>query len=161
MHAIESGRTIDHKIEITTAVSNFLSFDETGNYEKVKKHGDAALIEFTNSDNFHYNILKEDLRLLFKREIAPTVSPELISYFKVLGSGLSSLNDIQRCACLVALEVHSEVMIKSLWGSLLILFPDYSGSNLMYFYLHVGGENPAERYHVEMTENMIQRITRI
>lgn len=79
-------------------------------------------------------------------------------YFIQLSNALSSLNDLQRCSALVALEVHSEIMIQALWDSIATAFPEIEKDYLEYFRLHVGGESAAEKYHVLMTEKMIKEI---
>src|SRR5688500_13545119 len=43
LNCIFSGRQIDKKIEITTAVSSFLALDETGSYVKLVEGGHEAL----------------------------------------------------------------------------------------------------------------------
>lgn len=155
---IFSGRPIDKKIEITTAISAFLSFDETGNYNKVVKGGHEALPSILDTSDFHSNMLRRDLKMLFKKEISPVHKEYLKNYFVELSDGLSNIDDVKRCAALVALEVHSEIMIQSLWESIMNVFPDIEKNSLIYFYLHVGGDNPAEQYHVAMTEMMINEV---
>ena len=43
----------------------------------------------------------------------------------------------------------------SLWNSLSGIFTNIEKNDLKYFYGHVGGDDPAESYHVKMTEEMI------
>jgi hypothetical protein len=158
LNCIFSGRKIDKNIEITTAISSFLSLDETGSYMKLMEGGHEALPDILDTSNFHSNILRRDLKFLFGKNIEPVHTSQLKYYFVQLSEGLSSLDDLQRCACLVALEVHSEIMILALWNSIHKAFPEVDKDKLEYFYLHVGGNNPAEQYHVEMTERMIDEI---
>jgi hypothetical protein len=157
-NCIFSGREIDRNIEITTSVSSFLSFDETGSYDKVVNGGHKVLPNLLDTSNFHSNMLRRDLKFLFKKDVKPIHNLYLKSYFINLSKGLSNIDDIQRCAALVALEVHSEIMILALWDSVMRVFPEVERNTLEYFFLHVGGENPAEKYHVEMTELMIKEI---
>ncbi|AYQ31028.1 hypothetical protein [Runella sp. SP2] len=158
LNCVFSGRPIDRKIEITTAVAAFLSFDETGNYNKVIAGGHEALLSLLDTSDFHSNMLRRDLKLLFGKDISPTHNSYLKYYFVQLSKGLSNIDDVQRCAALVALEVHSEIMILSLWDSVMQVFPEIERNKLEYFYLHVGGDNPAEKYHVAMTEQMINEV---
>lgn len=155
---IFSGRPIDRKIEITTAISSFLSFDETGNYNKVVAGGHEALPSILDTSDFHSNMLRRDLKMLFGKEIAPVHNDYLKNYFVELSNGLANIDDIKRCAALVALEVHSEIMIQTLWDSIMKAFPEADRNRLVYFFLHVGGDNPAEQYHVAMTEMMINEV---
>jgi hypothetical protein len=158
LNCVFAGRPIDKKIEITTAISAFLAHDETGSYVKLISGGHAALPEILDTSDFHSNILKRDLKLLFGKDIEAVHTDKHKYYFVQLSAGLSNIDDIQRCACLVALEVHSEIMISTLWESIHRVYPSFDKNMLEYFYLHVGGENPAEKYHVLMTEGMISEI---
>lgn len=158
LNCVFSGRELDKKIEITTAISSFLALDETGSYVKLIEGGHEALPQILETSNYHSNILKRDLKLLFGKEVKPVQTDKHKYYFVQLADGLSSLDDLQRCACLVALEVHSEIMILTLWNSIMRVFPSVEKNKLLYFYLHVGGDNPAEKYHVAMTEKMIAEI---
>lgn len=158
MNCVFSGRPIDKKIEITTAISSFLALDETGSYVKLIAGGHEALPEILDTSNYHSNILRRDLKFLFDKEVKPVQTDKHKYYFVQLSDGLASLDDLQRCACLVALEVHSEIMILTLWDSIMKVFPSAEKNKLEYFYLHVGGDNPAEKYHVAMTEKMISEI---
>ena len=156
-NCIREGRVIDKKIEATSSVSIFLSWDESGSYNKTKLLGDKALPLILNSDEFHANILKSDLRKIFKKEIVPYYSKNVAAYLKEIASALSNTNDLKRCAALLAFEIHAEIVSKVLWDKIVEIFPYIQKHELAFFELHVG-ENPAEELHVEMTKSMIKIV---
>jgi hypothetical protein len=78
-------------------------------------------------------------------------------YLVRLLDDLADLDPVKRCAAMVAFERHAGTMIEALWESLAKLFP-VSKDALVYFKVHVGGDDPAEPYHVAMTARMIERL---
>ncbi len=58
---------------------------------------------------------------------------------------------------MVAFENHADIMIDSFWYSLSSLY-NMNKDSLIYFKVHVGGSDPAEPYHIEMTERMVSEI---
>ena len=58
---------------------------------------------------------------------------------------------------MVAFENHAGIMIDSFWHSLSNLY-NINKDSLIYFKVHVGGSDPAEPYHIEMTERMVSKI---
>jgi len=80
---------------------------------------------------------------------------ETKEYLKRLEYGLSTFDPVTRVANMVAFEKHAGIMIDSLWNSITSLFSTNKES-LSYFYTHVGGDDPAEAYHIQMTKRMIQ-----
>lgn len=154
---LDEGQAIDTAIEITTAVGAFLVADETG-INAVLAKGIQSLPEILDTNgNFHANLLRSDLRRLFRTEVSPNYDAETRIYLKRLFEGLASSDTVERCAEMVAFESHAGRMIEALWGSLAHLFPDVEKDELEYFRVHVG-ENGAEPFHQEMTARMIERL---
>ena len=48
-------------------------------------------------------------------------------------------------------------MIDALWTTVAILFKSEK-EKLLYFRMHVGGPDPAEKYHVALTRRMISEV---
>lgn len=156
---LASGKPIDRDLEVTTIVGNFLSWDETGGLHALLRKKMAGVSDILNTDvNFHSNILQRDLDTIFGHSVIPKYSENTRLYLEELLENLSSADAVERCATMVSFEIHANQMITSLWGTLITTFPDFSKSDLRYFFMHVGGDDPAEKYHVEMTEKMISII---
>ena len=62
-----------------------------------------------------------------------------------------------RCATMVAFEAHAQAMIDSLWDSIVRVY-QVEANSLTYFRIHVGDDDPAEKYHTEVTERMIHLL---
>lgn len=119
----------------------------------------AGVSDILNTDvNFHANILKRDLHTIFGHSVIPKYGENTRLYLENLLENLSSPDAVERCATMVSFELHANQMIVSLWRTLTNTFPGFSKNDLRYFYMHVGGDDPAEKYHVEMTEKMISII---
>ena len=158
LDAMERNQDIDIKFEYTAVVGNFLCWDETGGHAIVRHYGNRGLAKILDTrQNFHSNILKDDVKRMVGVELKPMYSVKTASYLKTLLNGLESLNHIRRCAFMVAFENHAGIMIDSLWSSLVKLYK-IDKDCLLYFKTHVGGEDPAEPYHIEMTERMVSEI---
>ncbi|HMT27288.1 MAG TPA: hypothetical protein PKD96_03215 [Candidatus Absconditabacterales bacterium] len=158
MDCIMKNKDVPVEIEITSVVGNFLCWDETGGHFVVGREGNAGLSKILDVEKYyHSHLLKTDIKYLMNHEINPDYSLVTQAYLKKLYEGLSSKNHVNRCACMVAFEQHAGVMIQSLWDSLTKLF-DIPKERLIYFAVHVGGDDPAEIYHEEMTHQMIQKI---
>lgn len=156
--AMENNQDMDKRFELTSVVGNFLCWDETGGHAIVRHFGNSGLSKILNTEKtFHANMLREDINTLVGKKAAPNYSKVTVSYLKNLLEGLESLNHIRRCAYMVAFENHAGIMIDSLWHSLSKCY-NTPKDNLIYFKVHVGGSDPAEPYHIEMTERMVSEI---
>lgn len=155
---MENNKDIPEHVELTTVVGNFLCWDETGGLYPTMAMKLKALPKILETNRFHSNILKRDCYTLFKKEIKPNYTNHTKSYLIKLYNLLSSNCPITRVASMVSFENHANVMISSLWNSISLAFPIIEKHKLTYFNLHVGGADPAEKYHVEMTNNLISKI---
>lgn len=108
----------------------------------------------TSKDSF---LFREDLKRMGLIDPQPSYAIPTINYLKQLSADLSSSDHVHRCAAMVAFEMHAESMISALWGSLseIVNLPK---NELVYFKVHVGGDDPAEEYHKQMTQKMIARL---
>jgi hypothetical protein len=158
--AIEANRDIPRHVELTSVVGNFLCWDETGGHNLVLKSGNAALPHILETERFHSNLFRKDVSKLLGRPIQPNYSPTTKLYLHQLYRGLSSNDAVVRCAHMVAFELHAAEMIEALWTTLVRTF-DVRADDLEYFRAHVGGDDPAERYHGEMTSRLISELVPI
>ena len=150
---------IPKEVEITSVVGNFLSWDETGGLYITLRKKMSGISNILNTEkNFHFNHLKKDMLMLFDKPVTPHYTPITKKYLDLLYSGLSDVNHVTRCAAMVSFESHANQMISALWGSVAKLHPTIEKESLQYFYEHVGGDDPAEAYHVKMTEEMVDLI---
>lgn len=160
-HAMERNEPIPEHVEITFAVGSYLVWDELGCWDRTRDGGPEALPEILDTRDtlrgFHVNRLRADLRALFGEELQPDFDPLTCAYLRALLDGLSSLDPVERCAWMVSFESHATPMIEALWGSLEGLSPSPRES-LRYFSTHVGGDDPAEARHRDMTERMLDRV---
>lgn len=155
---ITNDKQVNPANEVTTSVLSFLAWDETGGQQVVREFGEHALYRILESNNYHSRILVTDLQKLLGKTISPVYEKYTIDYFKQLLDSLSDLDDIKRCASIVAFEMHAEQVIIALWNSVDKIFPSIDKHTLKYFELHVGELNPVEEYHVEMTTKMVEMI---
>lgn len=150
---------VDKAIEVTSVVGNFLTWDETGGHYLVQEYGNDGLTKMLDTNKyFHANLLRKDWMKLFGEDVPPNYSETTKRYLEDLYDGLSSIDEVERCAAMIAFESHAELMITSLWNSLSNIFPDIPQNDLFYFYVHVGGDDPAEEYHVMMTNQMLEEL---
>jgi hypothetical protein len=155
---LENGVPINREVEITTVVGSFLVWDETGGNHILSTGGIPALPRILETGtNFHANLLSKDLRRMFNTDIEPAYTPETKEYLIRLFEGLANPDAVERCAWMVAFEMHAGRMIEALWESLSKLF-DMPKDELTYFHIHVGGDDPAEPHHVAMTAKMIEAL---
>jgi hypothetical protein len=155
------GEDMPPEYEMTTAVMNFLCWDETGGHQAILEQGQPGLPNILETqDRFHANLLKKDLAQIFGREIKPCYSMLTQQYLIDLFNGLASLNSIQWVAAMVAFERHAQQMIEALWTGLSLKL-SINKDNLFYFKIHVGGDDPAEAYHVDLTFQMIENIVKL
>ncbi len=155
--AIHRNRDLPRDVELTSVVANFICWDETGGHSRVLQGGNAALPSILNTENFHSKLFKRDAWRLLGRAVQPNYSATTSRYLRALYHGLSSRDPIMRCAYMVAFELHAAAMIQALWTTLVRTF-DARSNDLEYFQLHVGGEDPAEKYHGEMTSRLISEL---
>lgn len=161
IQAIENNSDIEKEFELTSVVGNFLCWDETGGHAVVRRFGNSGLPEILNTSKFfHSNMLRDDIKNLLGKSVSPKYSNAVSKYLKELLIGLESFDHITRCAYMVSFENHAGIMIDALWDSLSNLFK-VDKNELLYFKIHVGGEDPAEPYHIQMTERMVTEIVNL
>lgn len=156
---MEKNRDIPEHVELTTVVGNFLSWDETGGLNLTLASGLKALPRLLETKRFHTNLLKKDCEILFGYLVKPDYSSITQAYLRDLYKGLADLCPVTRVANMVAFEAHANKMIDSLWQSVVKQF-NIDKNKLPYFAIHVGGDDPAEPYHVAMTQALIEKIVK-
>lgn len=156
MQAIDNNHDVDHAAELTLVAGLFLCFDEAACLYPLIAKGLKALPDLCKTKRFHSNLLKKDMNLLFNKDIPPNYSPITKHYLKNLYLGLSSIDHLERVSAMVSFEMHADAMIKLLWNNLCENFT-VERKKLTYFNLHVG-DNPAEIYHVQMTQSIVEKI---
>lgn len=156
--AIRRRRPVAEDRAVTAAVGTFLASDEFGVKYVLARYGNEGLPKILDTgEHFHSSLLQEDTVRLFGKPVPPAYTDTTGMYLLRLLDDLSDLDPVRRCAAMVAFERHAGHMIESLWESLARLFP-VSKDELVYFKVHVGGDDPAEPYHVAMTGRMIERL---
>jgi hypothetical protein len=146
-------------LEITSSIASFLVWDEFGGHPLTKKYGDEGLRYLTSVDrNFHSNLLRRDIELLVGKTVEPKQSAVTTKYLDELYDGLSNGSSNHNVAHMVAFEKHASDMIEAMWSAIHRVFGVPKDSKLKYFYEHVGGDSPAEAFHVEMTRKMIGHL---
>jgi hypothetical protein len=58
---------------------------------------------------------------------------------------------------MLGFEMHANDMITALWESISTRY-QVNKNKLAYFHTHVGGDDPAEAYHVLMTSELIKKL---
>jgi hypothetical protein len=148
------------EVEITSVVANFLTWDETGGNYVMLKHGISGLDKILQTrKRFHANHLRNDITVLLGKAAVPQYSHATTTYIDMLFHDFSSPEHVRRLAYIVAFEHHASKMLAALWESLAAQF-SINKDELSYFRIHVGGDDPAEPYHVEMTASMIDSIVK-
>jgi hypothetical protein len=146
----------NRNVEITSAIGSFLVWDEFGGYLLSRKHGDEGLLHLTKTGgNFHSNLLRADIEKVLGKPIEPKWSAASDEYLNALLDGLSDERDSRNVACMIAFEKHAHVVIEAVWDAINRIFGIPKDSRLKYFYEHVGGDAPAEEFHIEMVQRMI------
>lgn len=158
-NCMENNQDVEEAFEVTSIVGNFLCWDETGGLYPTIAQGLKALPRLLETHRFHANVLKKDMQLMLGDNLSPDYSPVTSTYLKKLYVMLASLDHIERAATMIAFEQHAEIMITALWGSLAKHF-NVEPNKLGYFNMHVGGDDPAEVYHVQMTQKMVEKIVK-
>ena len=154
---LAKGELIPDSCQATSVVGAFLSWDEFGGHYKMLNGGLPALPTILDTSSFHANILKKDIKQISPESLNYTYSPVTQDYLKKLQLGLSSEDPVERVAYMVSFERNAEKMISGLYDSLKILF-SLSSQKLAYFEAHVGGDDPAEAYHIETTTRLIAGV---
>lgn len=148
---------IPESCQATSVVGAFLCWDEFGGHYKMLRGGIPALPTILETKSFHANILKEDIKLFSPNSLNLSYSQVTADYLLKLQSGLSSENPVERVAFMVAFERNAEKMIMGLYDSLKNLY-SLKSQKLAYFETHVGGDDPAEAYHIETTTRLIAGV---
>jgi hypothetical protein len=157
-NAIVMNKPIDSRMAKMFSVGAFLSFDETGGNYLLRTKGMKSLHEILEvEENFHSKLLEKDMRRLFKEVVLPDYSSPTKQYLFSLQKSLSSTDLVVRSASMVAFELHAGAMIDALWKTLSNLY-EIDRSKLTYFNIHVGGNDPGEKYHQETTQEMIRQV---
>lgn len=156
-HYIENNQDIPRDAEITAVVGAFLTWDETGGHSVILREGNRGLPKILDTNQFHANLLRNDIRTILGKDISPAFSPTTKEYLQKVYYGLSNLDYIDRVANMVAFESHAATMIDSLWKSLIGSY-NVQKEKLVYFNTHVGADDPAEEYHKDMTARMISEL---
>ena len=158
-NAMKKNQSVPPDVEATSVVGNFLCWDETGGNQLMRERGFSALPEILKThDLFHSHLLRKDLLALFgARKITPDYSPDTRKYLTALLKRLSSLDPVIRASMMAGFETHANDMISALWNAVSKEF-NVAKDDLEYFRTHVGGSDPAEKYHVEMTQKMLQQV---
>lgn len=152
---IRKGDSFTKEDEHTFVVGAFLSFDETGGNYLLRKEGIEALPRLLETHRlFHASLLREDIVALLGEELKPDFSGPTGKYLLNLMKSLGAKDPVERAAAMVAFEMHAGEMIASLWDSLSRLFPEVRKESLAYFETHVGGDDPQEEYHKELTRRL-------
>lgn len=157
LDAIQSNRPIKEDFELTSVIGSFLVWDELGGWYNTVQRGVRGLPHILNTKTFHANILKKDLLNLFGEEVNPAFQGETQKYLFALYQRLASDDSLVRVAAMVSFEQHAERMITELWASVQQAF-QVEKNQLRYFAAHVGGSDPAEAYHVKMTESLMEKV---
>lgn len=156
-HYMDNNQDLSEDVELTSVVGNFLCWDETGGLHVTLARGMKGISRILETRRFHANLLKKDCSMIFGESLAPDYSVVTKTYLTKLFEGLSSLCSITRVAYMVSFENHANRMIQALWDSISQKF-DLDKKRLSYFLTHVGGDDPAEAYHVAMTHELISKI---
>jgi len=156
-HYIDNNLDITNDVEVTAVVGAFLTWDELGGHAIVREHGNPGLPKILDGNNFHSTMLRKDIETILEKKVPPAFSETTKNYLKEISYGLSDVDPVTRVAYMVAFENHAEIMIDSLWNSIVNIY-GVNKDNLIYFKTHVGGADPAEKYHVQMTKKMIEKV---
>ncbi len=156
---ISADSEVTSNLEISSIVGSFLVWDEFGGHQLALKYGNEGLRHIVATKNhFHSNLLRRDLRQLLGHEIVPKWGTSTKRYLGWLFDELSHAEANRNIAAMVAFEKHAHEMIDALWTSLHVLYNVPKDDRLAYFHEHVGGDSPAEAFHVEMTQKMVAHL---
>lgn len=155
--AMSENKGLSREVELMNAVANFLMWDETGGIALNLSESKQRLPDILDLSRLHSELLRTDAEQILGHTIVPQFSPVTRRYLTELYRGLGSTDVVVRCAHMVAFELHAGAMIDALWGSIAAVSA-LPREQLQYFALHVGGDDPAEVYHVEVTQRLIEHV---
>ena len=156
--SLSRDKPITPQVEKTFVAGSFLCWDETGGNYLLQTKGMKALSESLDTrEHFHASLLRKDLAILFQRKVDPDYCDATKTYLTSLMKQLGAEDDLKRGASMVAFETHAEQMIAALWSSLAKISA-IDKEKLIYFQIHVGGDDPAEAHHVALTQRLIREL---
>ncbi|KIM79201.1 hypothetical protein PILCRDRAFT_823787 [Piloderma croceum F 1598] len=134
----------------------FICWDECGGNYLLQKEGIQSLPKILSTGRFHCNMLRSDIRPIFKEDLKPNYSQVTTTYLKGLYERLASHDPVVRASMMVAFEIQGAHMIESLGKALVATYN--LEEDLSYCQAHVGGDDPLEVYHVAMTKKLLSTI---
>lgn len=152
--AMNANGGVPEHIELMNAVANMLTWDETGGMDLLASKGKSALPEILDVKRMHSSLLREDAQKILGYPVSPQYAHITRELLRSLYHGFAASDPIVRCAYMVAFEFHAGVIIDALWQAVSSV-SELSCEELAYFKLHVGGDDPSEKYHIEMTQRLI------
>ncbi len=156
--AIATNRDLPRDVLLTSAVGAFLYWDELGGHNLALRHGNVGLPRLLEVERRHHaELFRHDASRVLGRPVTPDYTPHTRAYLMALHEGLSSPDPVRRCAFMVAFELHAGDFIESLW-EWVAEASAIPREELQYFSAHVGGDDPAELYHAQMTHRLIEAI---
>lgn len=162
LRCIRENRQVPTHMEESFVVGAFLSFDETGGNYLLRTQGIEVLPQILDTGiHFHASLLRKDICAIVGHELAPDYRGPTKEYLENLLNQLGSSDPVNRCAMMVAFEMHAGEMIEALWKALQELHPEKDKDSLNYFKVHVGGDDPQEEYHKQLTQKMVSRCVPI
>src|SRR4051795_12348058 len=157
--ALRAGGDTDKNAEITGAVGAYLVWDEVGGHKLTLERGNQGLLQLPATHrNYHAHWLRKDIHTLLDRDVQPHRSAATIRYLDELLGGLSDARRNRNVAYMIGFECHAQAMIGALWDAACSSFDLPHNERLVYFWDHVGGDEPAEGFHVEMTRMMVAEL---
>ncbi len=157
--ALRARGDTDKNAEITGAVGAYLVWDEVGGHKLTLEKGNLGLLQLpATRRNYHAHWLRQDIRTILGRDVPPHRSAATIRYLDALLDGLSDARRNRNVAYMIGFECHAQAMISALWGAVRSSFDLPADERLVYFWGHVGGDEPAEGVHVEMTRMMVAEL---
>jgi hypothetical protein len=157
--ALRAGGDTDKNAEITGAVGAYLVWDEVGGHKLTLESGNEGLLQLpATRRNYHAHWLRQDIRAILGKDVPPHRSAATVRYLDQLFDGLSDARQNRNVAYMIGFECHAQAMITALWDAICSSFDVPRDERLVYFYGHVGGDEPAEAVHVEMTRMMVAEL---
>ena len=157
--ALCAGGDTDKNAEITGAIGAYLVWDEVGGHKLTLERGNDGLLQLpATRRNYHAHWLRRDIRTLLGRDVPPHRSAATTRYLDELLGGLSDARRNRNVAYMIGFECHAQKMISALWDAVCSSFSLPHDERLIYFWGHVGGDEPAEDVHVEMTRMMVAEL---
>ena len=157
--ALRAGGDTDKNAEITGAVGAYLVWDEVGGHKLTLERGNVGLLQLpATRRNYHAHWLRRDIRTILGKDVPPYRSAATTRYLDELLGGLSDARRNRNVAYMIGFECHAQAMISALWDAVCSSFDLPHDERLVYFWGHVGGDEPAEGVHVEMTRMMVAEL---